>query len=139
MLLGCCLYLTAREGTCGATTKASTPKQPLCILPPVLGLVYHLNQHNWDVSFASGLPGPVELFLLLLQGGRCWLWLCSMAFPTCPELPLVFLADPSLLYSTWVMIWGHQCALGAAPQSHTEPVVPVSPAAGVGRMERGGM
>lgn len=57
-------------------------------------------------------------------------------FPTCPELPLVFLAHPSFLYS-WVMICGYQCALGATAQSHTEPTVPVDP--GMRRIERGGM
>lgn len=60
-------------------------------------------------------------------------------FSTCPELPLFFLAHPSLLYSTWVMIRGYQCALGATAQSHTEPMLPLAPAAGMGRMERGGM
>lgn len=114
MFLGCCLYMAVRE--------ASTPKQPLCISSPALGLLYHLNQHNYHGSFASGLPGPVELFLLLLWGGRCWPCLCSGAFPPAQSCPWFF----------WLSLLALQhlgcdwCALGATAQSHTEPRVPVS-------------
>lgn len=139
MLLGCCLYLTAREGTGGATRKASTPKQPLCISPPVLGLVYHLNQHNWDVFFCLWSARTSRVVLAAASGRKVLAIVVLSGFATCPELPMDFLAHPSLLCSTWVMIWGYQCALGATAQSHTEPMVPVAPAAGIGRMERRGV
>lgn len=70
----------------------------------------------------------------LASGCGCAQWLSHL-----PRAAPGFSGSSLLVLQHLIMIWGYQGALGVSAQGPTEPTVPIPPAAGMGRMERGGM